>query len=184
MAQLKMHKSKTFNERHTKATSSIKKQFSGKNGDTTVVLTILVALFIIGILLVNLALEPPQEERFDVIYLLDSEKQTSNFPETVVLGENSTFTLWVGVENQRGATMNYSVLLKIDDGTSAIGDSQVEAKESFNKTLQHEEVWEFQVTVNIDQPGHNRLLFELWYIDATANMSYTGSWVNLSVEAT
>ena len=184
MAQLKRHQSKTFNERHIKGTSGGKKQFSNKNGDTTVVLTILVALFIIGILLVNLALEPPQEERFDVIYLLDSEKQTSNFPETVVLGENSTFTLWVGVENQRGTTMNYSMLLKVDDGTAAIGDSQVEAKESFTKPLSHEELWEFQVTVNIDQPGHNRILFELWFIDAAQNMNYTGSWVNLSLEAT
>lgn len=167
-----------------KGTCNGKKYVSDKNGDTTVALTVLVALFIISILLVNLALEPPQENKFDVIYFLDADQQTDNFPKTVVLGENSTFSLWVGVENQRGTAMNYSVLLKVDDGTATIGDSQVEAKESFSKTLQHEEVWEFQVTVNIDQPGQNRLLFELWFIDEAQNMSYTGCWVNLSVEAT
>ena len=176
------HHRKTF-KAQVNATSSDKKRFPAKNRDTTIIITILVALFIMSLLLVNLALEPPQEEKFDVIYLLDANKQTDSFPKTVVIGENNTFTLWVGVENHRDETMNYSVLVKIDDGTAPVGSSEVEATESFNKTLMDEQVWEFPVTLTIDQLGHNRILFELWYIDETQNMGYTGNWVDLTVEA-
>ena len=167
----------------TKGTPFGKKHLA-KNGDTTIVLTVLVSIFIIGILLVNLALEPPPEEKFDVIYLLDANKETDSFPKTVVIGENNTFTLWVGVENQRDETRNYSVLVKIDDGTAPVGSTDFDATETFTKTLANEELWEFQTTLTIDQMGHNRILFELWFLNATSsNLEYTGNWVNLSVEA-
>lgn len=182
---MKLYQSKMFNAKRTKGTLGGKRRFLNRNGDTTVVITVMVALFIVCVLLVNLALSPPQEELFDVIYMLDSEQQTDNFPTTVVIDENSTFSLWVGVENHRQKEVDYQVLLKIDDGTSTVGDSQVEAKQTFNKTLSHEELWEFQVTVNIDQQGYNRVIFELWFLNTTSgNMQYTGNWVTLSVEAT
>ena len=133
-----------------------------------------------GALVVNLA----APEGFVVIYLLDSEKQMENYPKTVVLGENSTFSLWVGVENQNGTTMDYSVLVKVDDGKSLVNPSPVEPTESFNRTLLNEEVWEFPVTINIDQLGSHRLIFELWSFDKMENVfEYSGRWVNISFEA-
>ena len=132
----------------------------------------------------NLVITPVPEEKFSTIYYLDSEKQTENIPETVVLGENSTFSLWLGVENHNATTLYYSVQVKYDDGKSPVDPSPAKPTQTFEKRLANGERWEFPVTVNIDQPGSNRVIFELWYLNGTSlEPEYTGNWVNISVEA-
>ena len=172
-------------EKKIKRTSQGTKSVSYSSEEKTIILTILVALVIIGALLVNLVFFTPVEtEQFSAIYLLDSEKQAENYPKTVVLGENSTFSLWVGVENQNDTTMDYSVQVKVDDGSSPVDYSPAEPIESFERTLADGEIWEFPVTISIDQLGSNRVIFELWFFNGTKNdFDYTGSWVSLSVEA-
>jgi len=179
---LKIHQRKNFMEKKIKRTPEGAKSVSDRNEEKTIIITIVVALVIIGALLVNLALTPAPKETLSAIYYLDSEKQTENLPKTVVLGENSTFSLWVGVENHNGTTMNYSVLIKVDDGQSSKNPSPAEPTESFEKTLLNEEFWEFPVTISIDRLGHNRIIFELWFFNGTT-LEYTGNWVNLSIEA-
>jgi uncharacterized membrane protein len=160
------------------------KTFSDKREEKIIIVTILVALVILGVLLARLVFTPFTPEPFSAIYYLDSEKQTTNLPKTVVLGQNSTFSLWVGVENQNDTTIDYLVNLKIDDGKGPINPSPVEVTENFEKTLADEDLWEFQVTVDIEQLGNNRVIFELWYLNQTTQkFDYTGNWVNLSVEA-
>jgi uncharacterized membrane protein len=171
-------------EKKIKRTPQGTKSVSGNGEEKTIILTILVALVILGALLVNLALNPAPEERFVAIYLLDSEKQAENFPKTVVLGENSTFSLWVGVQNQNDTTKGFSVLVKVDDGKAPVDPSPAEPTQSFERTLLNEEVWEFPVTINIDQLGSHRMIFELWSFNETKNtLEYSGNWVSLSLEA-
>jgi uncharacterized membrane protein len=182
--RLKRHQRKKFMERKVKGTSEGAKLISDMNEEKTIILTILVALVILGALLVLVFFTPAQKEPFAAIYLLDSEKQLENFPKTVVLGENSTFSLWVGVENQNGTTMTYSVLVKVDDGHSSENPSPAEPTESFEKTVVNGETWEFPVTISINQRGSNRVIFELWYLNRTSmEPEYTGNWVSLSLEA-
>jgi uncharacterized membrane protein len=181
---LKKHQHNKFTRINAKGTPDREKPASGMPEEKTIILTVLIALLIISALLVNLALQPPKEEKFSVIYYLDSEKQTDNLPKTVILGENSTFSLWVGVENHNDATMDYSVLVKIDNGTAPIGSNQTKATESFSRTLVDEETWEFPATVTINQLGHNRILFELWFLNKNQTMEYSGIEASLSLEAT
>ena len=182
---MKRHQRKKSMERKVKGTPEGAKPVLDVDEEKTIIITILVALVIIGALLVYLVFFTPVEtEPFSAIYYLDSEKQTENFPKTVVLGENSTFSLWVGVENQNDSTRDYSVQVKVDDGKSLVNPSPVEPTASFNRTLLNEELWEFPVTINIDQLGSHRIIFELWFFDETENiLKYTGSWVSLSLEA-
>jgi uncharacterized membrane protein len=172
-------------ERKGKGTSRAAKLISGMDEEKTIIVTILVALVIIGGLLVYLVFFTPIEtEPFAAIYVLDSEKQAENYPKTVVLGENSTFSLWVGVENQN-KTQVFSVQIKVDNGTAPVGSNQTMCIETFNRTLLDGGIWEFPATISIDQTGHNRILFELWFLDETKNeFVYTGNYVTLSVEAT
>ena len=183
--RLKRQQRKNFMEKKIKRTPQGTKSVSDNGEEKTIILTILVALVILGALLVYLVFfTPVEKEPFSAIYYLDSEKQTENIPKTVVLGENSTFSLWVGVENQNDTTMDYSVRVKVDDGKSLVNPSPVEPTESFNRTLLNEEKWEFPVTISIDQLGHNRIIFELWFFNVTKNdWDYTGNWVSLSLEA-
>ena len=171
-------------EKKIKRTANSTKSASGNSEEKTIILTILVALVIIGALLVNLVFFTHVEtEQFSAIYYLDSEKQTTNLPKTVVLGENSTFSLWVGVINQNGTTMDYSVRVKVDDGKSLVNPSPVEPTEMINRTLLNEKNLEFPVKISLDQLGSNRVIFELWFFNATKNELYTGNWVSLTIEA-
>ena len=51
---------------------------------------------IIGVLLVNVVITAVPEEKFSVIYYLDSDKRLENIPKTVILGKNNTFSLDFG----------------------------------------------------------------------------------------
>ena len=180
---MKRHQRKKFMERKVKGTSEGAKLISDMNEEKTIILTILVAIVILGALLVMVFFTPTQKEPFAAIYLLDSEKQAKNFPKTVVLGENNTLVLWVGVEN-KNETQVFTVRVKVDDGKAPVNPSPAETTQSFEKTLVNKEVWEFQVTINIDHVGSHRLIFELWSFNETENtLEYTGNWVSLSLEA-
>ncbi len=174
-----------FMEKKIKRTPDNAKAVTDRDEEKTIILTILVALVILGALLVYLVFfTPVQEEQFASIYYLDSEKKLENIPKTVVLGENNTVSLWVGVENQYDETRVFLVQVKMDDGTGPVDPSPVESIQSYEKTLMDTEIWEFPVTINIDQLGSHRLIFELWFSNETKNdMNYTGNWVCLSLEA-
>jgi uncharacterized membrane protein len=180
---LKRHQRRNFMEKKIKRTQKGAKSASDSSEEKTIILTILVALVIMVALLVYMVFfTPTQKEPFASIYYLDSEKQLENVPETVVLGEN--ITLWVGVENQYDKTITYSVQVKVDDGTSPVDPSPIEPTQTFEKSLVKNEIWEFPVTISIDQLGHNRIIFELWFFDETEDdFDYTGNYVCLSLEA-
>jgi uncharacterized membrane protein len=169
-----------FMEKRIRRTSEAAESDSRGGEEKTVILTILVALAImVGILVYVVFFMPAQKEPFSAIYLLDSDKQLENIPKTVILGENSTFTLYVGVENRNDTTTEYSVQVSLDEGNSS-----AELIGSFNNTLANGETWEFPVTINIDQPGSHTIIFELWLFNKTKNSwDNTGSWLNLSIEA-
>lgn len=172
-------------EKKIKRTKKSTKSVSYSDEEKTIIITIIIALVIIGALLVNVVNEQPSIEKFSSIYYLDSQKQTENIPKTVVLGENDTFTLYVGVENQNGTTIDYSVKLKIDDGNGPLNQSSAMVLDHFEKTLKDGDIWEFPVTIDREklvERGTKRIIFELWLGKGTADDQYSGKWVNLSVE--
>jgi uncharacterized membrane protein len=177
---LKRNQGSKFMEKKIKRTEKDAKSVSYSSEEKTIILTILVALVIMGAFLVYMVFfVPAQEEPFTSLYLLDSEKQLENLPETVVLGENSTFSLWVGVENRNDTTIEYSVQVSLDDGNIS-----AELIECFNRTVANGETWEFPVTIGIDQPGSNTVIFELWYFNEAENVwDQTGIRIDLSIEA-
>lgn len=171
-------------EKKIKKTSKIKSS-SYSSEEKTVIVTIIIALVIMSALVVQLIfLTPINAEKSSAIYYLDSNKQTENFPTIVNLGEN--ITLWVGVENQNDETLDYQVQVKRDDGTGPLNQSSVDFFQTYEKTLDDEDIWEFEVNITIDELGTNRIIFELFVWNETAtdpDYEYTGNWVNLSVEA-
>ena len=172
-------------EKKIKRTPEGTKSVSHRSEEKTIIVTILLALVILVALLLRLIVFTPLEtEPFSAIYYLDSEKQTTNLPETVVLGDNSTFKLWVGVINQNYTTIDYQVWIKMDDGKGQLNHSSTEHIQSFEeKDLPHGETWEFEVWINIEQLGLNRIIFELRFSNGTVKDQYSGKWVSLSVEA-
>jgi uncharacterized membrane protein len=174
---LKKHPHEKFMEKKIRRPQKGAKSVLEQDEEKTITITILIAIAILAGLLIFLVLTPPHQEPSTAIYVLDSQKQTEDFPKIVVLGENNTFSLWVGVENHNGIT-TFSVQIKLDDGKGAVDSSPVEPIESFEKTLADGQLWEFQVTITIDQVGSHRIIIELWSSD-----EYLGNWVSLSLEA-
>ncbi len=175
--RLKKNQSDEFMEKKIRRTPKGRKAVSNQDEEKTITITILIAIAILVGLLIYLVITPPLQEPTTALYLLDSEKQTENFPKTVILGNNNTFTLWVGVENHNDTT-TFSVRIKMDNGKGVVDPSPAEPIESFEKTLEDEGLWEFQVTININQVGSHRIIVELWAFD-----EYLGNWVSLSIEA-
>jgi hypothetical protein len=180
-----------FMDKKIRRTESTKTS-SEKREEKTIIITILLALVILGALLVKLTFFTPIEtEPFSAIYYLDSEKQTTNLPKIVILGTNSTFRMYVGVENHNGTSHNgtkvdeltYMVQLKIDDGKGQVDPSLVEPYKTLENNVKYGDVWEEEVIISIEKMGVNRLIFELYTIEKNADPIYTGNWVNLSVEA-
>lgn len=173
-----------FMEKKIKRTEKTTNSGSGINEKKVIVATILVAIVIMSGVLVAEMLKSTSPEQFSALYVLDSDKQANNYPRTVILGTNSTFSLWVGVENQRDNTREYSVQVKLDDGKTSEEPSLVEPVQVFNRTLADGETWEFQVTIDIDQPGNNRIIFELQFYNVSTN-KWEYAWIRLdfTVEA-
>lgn len=174
-----------FMEKKIKRTGKETESGSGINEEKVIVATVLVAIVImVGVLGYTMLTEPITPEQFSAMYVLDSEKQANNYPRTIILGTNSSFSLWVGVENQKDKTVEYSVQVKLDDGTSTEEPSSVEPMQVFNRTLVDGEKWEFEVLVNINQPGNNRIIFELYFFNVVEN-SWEYTWIRLdfSVQA-
>ena len=168
-----------FMKKKIRRTGKENKSGSSISEQKTIIATILVAIVIMsGVLVYTIWDKPIEPEQFSAMYVLDSEKQANNYPQTVILGTNSTFTLWVGVENQKDQTVDYSVQVKLDDGSPTEEPSAVEPTQVFNRTLVNDEKWEFQVTINIDKPGNNRVIFELQFFNTEKN-SWEYAWIRL-----
>ena len=138
--------------------------------EKTITVAILVAIIILAGLLVYMSFTPAPQETVISIYYLDSEKKADNYPQLLVLGENNTFLLWVGVENFMGRIEYSSVLVKVDDGTGHVDPSPIEPVKRFEKVLLNKETWEFPMTMTINQSGKHRIIFELWLFNELENV--------------
>lgn len=157
---------------------------SNKMGDEekTIAVAVLSAIIILAGLLVYMSLTPAPQKPFAALYLLNSEKKAENYPPLLVLGENNTFLLWVGVENFMGRIEYSSVLVKMDDGTGYTNPSPLDPVYRFEKVLLNKETWEFPITISINQTGQHRIIFELWLFDELDNVFSYSDWCNIRLD--
>jgi len=145
---------------------------SNKMGDEEKAITVAVlsAIIILAGLLVYISLTPARQKPFASLEVLDSEKKAENYPQLLVLGENNTFLLWVGVGNFMGRIEYSSVLVKVDNGTGQVNPSPNDPVYRFEKVLLNKETWEVPITITINQTGKHRMIFELWLFNELENV--------------
>jgi len=153
-----------------------------KDEEKAIAVAVLSAIIILAGLLVYMSLTPAPKEPFVSLYVLDSEKKAENYPHLLVMGENNTFLLWVGVENFMGRIEHSSVLIKLDDGTGHVDPSPLEPVYRFEKVLLNKETWEFPTTITINQTGQHRIIFELWLFDELDNVFSYSDWCNIRLD--
>ena len=143
-------------------------------------LTIVSSLFI-GYYLYSGSLDP---EGYSTIYILDyPHKKAIDYPELLVLNENSTFNVWIVIENRMGGTESFEILQKVIGDVIPSFPVETDIENSYAQTIENGESWETLATVLIDEIGSYSVIFELWiYNDESAlEISYNFCVLNLEV---
>ena len=146
--------------------------------------SILIAVIIVSILFVGyFALLRPIQRGYTTVYLLDTQEKAINYPELLIVNQNSTFGVYVDVENHMGKTQTCQVLLKVVNGTIPSVPVDARTSNSYVRTLKNDEVWKNIVTVSLNEPGNYSAVFELWIHDQNAGaFQFTYNYCVLNLE--
>jgi uncharacterized membrane protein len=141
---------------------------------------IFVSSILIGYYLISRL--PP--EGYTTIYLLDDQqKKAIDYPELLVINENNTFNVWVGVENHMGGRQSFEVLQKVIKDTVPSFPVDTEIKSRAETTIENGETWETRATVSINELGRYMVIFELWtYNEQAAAFEFTYNYCVLNIE--
>lgn len=122
-----------------------------------------VALLVASILLgVYYALLIPKQEGYLTFYLLDSQEKAFDYPELVVSGENSTFSVYFDVENHMGKAIECQVVLKVSRDMNPTFPLNVNDNKTYASKVEDGHSWRDTATVSLSEPGNYMVVFELW----------------------
>lgn len=137
----------------------------GLNDDKGYGIAIFLALIIIASIVTTFFVSDvlsPGAEGYSTIYILDDNQRAIDYPEILVIGQNSTFNLWVGVENHNSKPMNYQVQVKITENLSnppVVGEI-VQTYET--GVILEDRDWLNKATITKNEPGDYAIVFELY----------------------
>ncbi len=146
---------------------------------------IFLALVIVSALLVGyFVILNPQPEPYNTIYLLDSQKQAVDYPVTLVANQNSTFNVWIGVENHMGGFGNQTYQVQVKATTNFTGTPVDTAPiQTFDLSLgSGGSPWQHLDTITLNQPGSYTVVFELWHQNSPGNYEFTNDYAKLSIQ--
>jgi uncharacterized membrane protein len=123
----------------------------------------------------------PQAEPYNTIYLLDSQKKAVDYPEVLVANQNSTFNVWVDVENHMGNATSYQVQVKITKNLSTFPVDAQDSQVYDTGNVPNGGGWENMATITENQTGSYSVVFELWqYKDGT--LEFTQDYCVLKIQ--
>jgi uncharacterized membrane protein len=130
---------------------------------------------------VYLAFRGPPEP-YTTIYVLSADK-TLDLPETVVIGQNSTFDVWVTAENHMGETYLFEIRLKMVEDSNIEFPVDADPERVYSMTIGNDEKSEQLANVSIENVGRYMVVFELWRYAEPSVAEYTGNSCVLNIEA-
>jgi uncharacterized membrane protein len=152
----------------------------GLNDESGYAVAIFLALLIVSATVIGYyAFLAPPAESYNTIYLLDDNKKAVDYPEVIVLNQNSTFNVYVNVVNHMGGTENqtYQVQLKI-----ASNHSGTQPPKLYDLSLRNGETWQDSASIKLNQVGSYSVVFELWQIkDGVLQLTPNSCVLNISV---
>ena len=124
---------------------------------------------------------PP--EGYTTVYTLSyPQKKAVDYPELLVVNENSTFNVWVVVENHMATRQSCEVLQKVIGGMIPSFPVNADVESTYAQTINNEESWETLATVSINEPGSYSVIFELWIYDETGALEFSHNYCVLKVD--
>lgn len=123
---------------------------------------------------------PP--EPYSTLYLLDSQKQAINYPQILIAGQNSTFTVNVDVVNHMNSEQTYQVQTKIVKNFM-LNHNGVAAPtiDTYDVTLANDATNEHMVTVTENTMGNYAVVFELWLQKGDGSYEFTQNYCVLNI---
>jgi uncharacterized membrane protein len=137
----------------------------GLDDDYGYAVAIFIALLIVSATVIGYyAVFAPPAESYNTIYLLDANKKAVDYPEVLVANQNSTFNVYINVENHMTKSANYTVKVKIVENLPAIFPINMESTQEYETgSLSHnEKPWQTVATVTENTVGSYSVVFELW----------------------
>ena len=155
--------------------------FNIKSNKNAYAVSVAIALLLASVLLVSYFVVMPIQKGYMTIYLLDSNKKAVDYPEFAVANFNSTFSVYVEVENHMGNLTNTQVLLKVTNNTNPTFPLDVNATQTFSGTVKDGESLENVATISLNQPGNYLVAFELWTSNKDGQLQFSNDFCVLNV---
>lgn len=127
---------------------------------------------------------PYKTEGHTSISVLDAGKKAVDYPKYLVKDVNSTFSVYVQVENQMGIDIEAEVLVKVThDLISSVPLETVKPILSFRDTVLDDTAVENVVIVNLEEIGNYAVIFELWIDEkGRGEFTFSGNFCVLNVQ--
>lgn len=157
----------------------------GLDDEKGYVVAIFLALLIVSVTIIGYyVVLRPQAEPYNTIYLLDANKNAVDYPVTLVANQNSTFSVYIGIENHIGETASYQVQVKITKNLPAIFPIDVQPSQVFETgNVLDGKVWQNMATITENQVGSYSVVFELWQ-HKDGNLVFTQNYCVLNIQVT
>ncbi|XHH08374.1 MAG: DUF1616 domain-containing protein [Candidatus Bathyarchaeia archaeon] len=158
-------------------TLKLKKSYIAAIGIALVVVSCVVAVYFV--------VYAPQPSGYSEMYLFDAQNQAVNYPQVLVVNQNSTFNQQILVVNHipnptDQKPLEYQVQVKIVEDTISF-PVDAPADKTYNFSLKYEESWSSQVPISINTLGSYSVVFEL-YSKNGENYLFTNNFCVLHLE--
>ena len=142
-----------------------------------------VVIFVFSLLLGYYFVSRLPPEGYTTINVLSYEqKKAIDYPEVLFVNENSTFNVWIVVENRMGRSQSCEVLQKVIGDMIPSFPVNADVQKSYAQTVENGGTWETLATVTINEPGSYSVIFELWIYDETGTLTFSYNYCVLNVE--
>ena len=159
----------------------------GLNEDKGYAVAIFLALIIVSATVIGYyVVLRPQAEPYNTFYLLDANKKAVDYPETLVANQNSTFNVYVNVENHMATSANYFVQVKIVNNLPATFpvDAQPSQTIEMGKVNNDGKPVENMATITQNQLGSYSVVFELYRDNGDGALVFTQNYCVLNLQVT
>jgi uncharacterized membrane protein len=150
-----------------------------KGYSIAIVIALIVISTLVAVYYVNSLSSSP--EGYSTIYLLDFEKKAVSYPGVMVANQNSTFNVWVAVENKMGNMVDYQIQIKITKNLITFPVDS-EAINIYEITLENGDSWEHLVTITQNEVGNYAVVFELWGLEDSGLHEFTHNFCVLNIQ--
>ena len=157
----------------------------GLNEDKGYAVAIFLALIIVSATVVGyyFVLKPPAEQ-YNTLYLLDAQMRGVDYPEVLIAGQNTTFSVYVNVENHMDVSSSYQVQVKIVQNLPATFPLDIQPSQVINMGNVKNDGTPVQQTATITQNtlGSSSVVFELWQQHSDASLTFTQNYCVLNIQ--